>query len=431
MDFRSSEYVERYEYVPINLTSPLVTSLGNNQEQRRTGLEFQINDLSTPIDWYNSYIEITFIVNQLANGNNYTDTSPNAIAPCCGVQSFVKNLSVKANGRQIYSGTRLAIGLFVKNLLIFSKEYAETIARSAFWYLDETDNTDPATNSGFKFRNKNILHGETVNASLPLNCFSFFDSLSDKLLPAMQISLLFDLESDSNILWRAGSINAAAAAEENDARAAAVPLGRMIITNFTLWMKTILFNGLGLEKVTKEFFKPYTWSYQTERVERSPQMVQSSGTWPIMTQVFKPKHVFIWFSNTNRENDQEKNPFIFDKFNLRSFHLEFSSGNPYPQCQYQISQRARIYRDVLEFASRNNYLDTSSQLTPQLWEHQYPLYYFDLTYHRSMLDSSAQTLTFVWNLANAPQRETYYIYALILQEQKATLDGKMNDLVLM
>lgn len=434
MDFRSSEYVERNEYVPIYLTSPLVTTLGNDQQQRRTGLEFQINDLSTPIDWYNSYVEITFIVNKLANGNNYTDTSPNAIAPCCGVQSFVKNLSVKANGRQVYAGTRLAIGLFVKNLLAFSKEYGETTARSAFWYLDEKDEANPTINSGFKFRNRNILNGQAVNAALPLNYFSFFDSLSDKLLPTMQMSLIFDLELDSNILWRAGAIQGRPAIEGNQAvpGVAAVADGRVIITNFTLWVKTILFNGLGLEKATKEFFKPYTWTYSTERVERSPQMVQSSGTWLIMTQVFKPKHVFIWFSNTNRENNQEKNPLIFDSFDLLSFHLEFSSGNSYPQCQYQASQKARIYRDVIEFTSRNNYVDTSSQLSPWLWEHRYPLYYFDLTYHRSMLDGSAQTLTFVWNLGKSLEADTsYYIYALVLQEQKATLDGKMNDLVLM
>ncbi len=81
MNFRSPEYVERYEYVPIYLTSPLVKNIEINQQQRRTGLEFQIIDLSTPIDWYNSYVEITFTVNQLANGNNYTNTPPNAIAP--------------------------------------------------------------------------------------------------------------------------------------------------------------------------------------------------------------------------------------------------------------------------------------------------------------------------------------------------------------
>jgi hypothetical protein len=395
MDFRSSEYVERYEYVPIYLTTPLATNLGNNQQQRRTGLEFQVNDLSTPIDWYNSYVEISFIVNQLVNGNNYTRSPPNAISPCCGTQSFIKNLSVKANGRQVYSGTRLAIGLFIKNLLLFSKEYANSTARNAFWYIDEKEDTDPTTNQGFKFRNKAIIEGQTVNAKLPLNYFSFFDSLSGKLLPAMKISLIFDMESDSNILWRAGKIAEKKDAEGKVVAAAidAVPDGRLIITNFTLWLKTVLFNGLGQEKVIKEFFKPCSWLYLSERIERSQQMTQSSGTWTILSQVFKPKHVFIWFSDTIRDNNQERDSMIFDSFNLHTFYLEFSSGNTYPQCHYQISQKSRIYTDVVEYASRNNYFDTSTQLTPWLWEYRYPLYYFDLTYHRSMLDTSAQSIT--------------------------------------
>jgi hypothetical protein len=146
--------------------------------------------------------------------------------------------------------------------------------------------------------------------------------------------------------------------------------------------------------------------------------------------VFKPKHVFIWFSNTNRDNNQEKNPLMFDSFNLHTFYLEFSSGNTYPQCHYQTSQKSRIFSDVMEYALRNNYLDTSTQLTPWLWENRYPLYYFDLTYHRSMLDTSAQSLTFVYNLASAPGT-SYYINALVLEEQQAKLDGKTNDLTLM
>lgn len=135
MSFRSPEYIERFEHTPIELTTPLETTLRSNQLQRRTGLEFQVNDLSRPIDWYDSYVKIGFVVNQLANGQNYVD-SPNAIAPCCGVQSFVKNLSVKANGTQVYNGTMLAVGLFVKNLLTFSKAYAESRAKNTFVYLD-------------------------------------------------------------------------------------------------------------------------------------------------------------------------------------------------------------------------------------------------------------------------------------------------------
>ena len=44
-----------------------------------------------------------------------------------------------------------------------------------------------------------------------------------------------------------------------------------------------------------------------------------------------------------------------------------------------------------------------------------------------MLDSSAQTLKFVWDLSSNPGT-TYYVNALILQEQKAMYDAKTNKL---
>lgn len=429
MSFRSPEYIERFEHTPIELTTPLETTLRSNQLQRRTGLEFQVNDLSRPIDWYDSYVKIGFVVNQLANGQNYVD-SPNAIAPCCGVQSFVKNLSVKANGTQVYNGTMLAVGLFVKNLLTFSKAYAESTAKNTFWYLDEKDEPNIASNQAFKFRNIAILNGQTVHAQLPLNYFSFFDSLNDKIIPPMQMNLIFDLESDNNIIWRAGTIRKRPAADglPEQPEVAAVPSGRVIITNFTLWIKRINFNGVGLEKTSKEFFKTYTWSYQTEIVQRSHLQTQRRGEWQIMS-AFKPRHVFIWFSNANRDDNQEKNSLMFDLLNLVSCQLFVGNGDIYPECRYEMANKDRIFRNAIEYVAGSNYFDTSTQLTPWLWEHRYLLYYFDLSYHRSMLDSSAQTLKFVWDLSNNPSEgTTYYINALILQEQKAMYDAKTNKL---
>jgi hypothetical protein len=316
----------------------------------------------------------------------------------------------------------LAVGLFIKNLVTFSKGYGESIARNMFWYLDDKDEANVTTNEGFKFRNLSIRDGLIVHSQLPLNYFSFFDSLNNKILPPMQMNLIFDLESDNNILWRAGPKSA-------PSEAAAVPTGRVIITNFTLWIKTISFNGIGLEKTSKEFFKTYAWSYQSEVVQRSHLHTQHRGEWQIMS-AYKPRHVFIWLSNANRDDNQEKNPLILDLMNLSSCQLFVGNGDSYPECRYELANKDRIYRQVIEYANGTNHLDSSTQLTLWLWEHRYPLYYFDLTYHRSMLDASAQTLKFVWDLSTHPPAGTnYYINALILQEKKASYDAKSSKLL--
>ena len=42
-----------------------------------------------------------------------------------------------------------------------------------------------------------------VNFELPLNRYSLFESLEDKLLPQTRVEILFDLASDNQVIWQA------------------------------------------------------------------------------------------------------------------------------------------------------------------------------------------------------------------------------------
>jgi len=411
-DFRSPKFLEKYEFRPYELETPLQRNLGNNETQERRELRFLI-DYPIPIDWYHSWIEVTFIVNQHATGVNYAaDTN---IAPCCGVQSFVNKLQVLANGITVYEANRIGVGLFIKGLLLFSKEYAESTAKASFWALDTVDAADRDRNAGFKWRSKKIENGGTVNAMLPLHCFSFFNSLHDKVLPATKIELRFTLEGDDDILWHAGAVAAAG----GQPAIAAVPRGRLIITKFKLWAKTMVFSG-----VDKNLFKPLKWTYLTETVEESPQFQQTSGSWVITPQAFKPRHVYICFMRANRKSSQEHNPFIFDSCNLRSCQIEFGNRR-YPDTQYVNSEIARIYSDIL--GTQSSAFNRSSQLTPDLLESCYPLYYFDLRYREEVIDSTSQKLIFSYTLAAAGQ--PYNIIAFTLSEAHAEIAREGRDLI--
>ena len=161
----------------------------------------------------------------------------------------------------------------------------------------------------------------------------------------MQINLVFDLESDKNILWRSKDMHA----ETSDAKTSTLvtPEGRIIIKDFTLWLKRINFNGIGLQKATKEFFKTYTWIYQTEIVQRSHLQTQHRGQWQIMS-TFKPRHVFIWLSNANRDDNQEENRLIFDLLGFVSCQIFVGNGDSYPECRFEMANKDRIYRQVVE-----------------------------------------------------------------------------------
>ena len=45
----------------------------------------------------------------------------------------------------------------------------------------------------------------TVNCEIPLNRYSFFETLNDKLLPSSKIELNIKIESDNNLIWRQGN----------------------------------------------------------------------------------------------------------------------------------------------------------------------------------------------------------------------------------
>ena len=47
-----------------------------------------------------------------------------------------------------------------------------------------------------------------VNCEIPLNRYSFFEELKDKLLPNMKIYLKIEFDNDKNLIWRGDRANA-------------------------------------------------------------------------------------------------------------------------------------------------------------------------------------------------------------------------------
>ena len=58
MSFRTSENLQRYEYVRFHLDN-VIEQPANNQSQKKTGYRFTINDRSSMFDFFNAYFEVT------------------------------------------------------------------------------------------------------------------------------------------------------------------------------------------------------------------------------------------------------------------------------------------------------------------------------------------------------------------------------------
>ena len=112
--FRTQQYLEKSEYIQINLDTP-ITLPGNNQAQTKSGYKFTLIDRDNFYDWYNAYFRVDFKFEAKANGANIgADTQS---APINGSFSLIKNLTLKSAGKKLYEANNIHKGIFIKNLL--------------------------------------------------------------------------------------------------------------------------------------------------------------------------------------------------------------------------------------------------------------------------------------------------------------------------
>ena len=105
--------------------------------------------------------------------------------------------------------------------------------------------------------------------------------------------------------------------------------------------------------------KPAQWSYFKEVLYPSPSQRDANDSWLISAGVKKPKHVFIFFQQTRKQNSLTQNPYIFDTFNLDGDDsAKLSSccqqyGTDYlPELEYDSHFKLRIFNELINYRYR-------------------------------------------------------------------------------
>ena len=393
------------EDLVFNLEQPLIIP-SNNNYQNRGNFKFVVDVKS--LDWYNARLSMYFKLTKI-NGDNVNINDKNGIVN--GASSFIKKISFSINGREVYQCNYANHVVNIKNLLEFDTSYSETIATNEFYYLDTTkypnrnkystrrvqhaindaanawmprlfiEKENTTYNEGFKKRKKQLGNSRNVNCEIPLNRYSFFEALKDKMLPDSRFELNMEFESD-NLIWRRG----------ND-------VCRVIITKLQLYIP----QSTLITKMTPK-------SYLNEYVTNSTDLRQREGNFRIINEVTKPRHVFIFIVNSVNFNSQTANPFLYQTFNVannRKLTRCYLKANEkvYPNIHYKPStEPSRVYRDVMPYGdgtllNRNNF------------ESLFPFIYFKLP----NLEDKVK-LSFHYELSGEPNAD-YTIFAIVLHEK--------------
>ena len=468
---RNPKHLERYEDVVFDLEQPLNIAPANNTVQVRNNLKFIADNSgeATPFDWYNARIAMDFKVEQhdgtdFAIGANVNDDSltANRLAQIIayqndqmgivnGANSFISRLSVLANGKELYQCNYANHSVNIKNLLEYNKSYADSVASNEFYFLDTStsanknrftrrnvthrqdganpggdqaglmlDNTPASFNEGFAKRKALLGTSSTVNCEIPLNRYSFFEKLEDKLLPNTKIEINFEIEKDDNLIWRTGGNRC-----------------RVVITRLQLFVPRLIYNKDGHEIYMSNYLKPDTWTYLNEVVESNLATNQAVGNFRITNGISKPRHVFVFFINTPNIESQTANPFLYNTFSistdpqtLNRCYLEVGNGNEYPDIHYKPSEDpSRVFRDVMKYVYANNDFQGGTLLNRQNFENIFPFVYFDLTKQKIDIKDGVTKLAFHYELSGATAAN-YNIYALVLHDREAVIEQKSGKLLL-
>ena len=149
--------------------------------------------------------------------------------------------------------------------------------------LAESDNAN--YNKGFAARKLLLGVSAEVNCEIPLNRYSFFEELQDKLLPNVKIELQIEMENDKNLIWRG----------DGQADAAGTSY-RLIVTRLQLFVPRLIFNSEGQKLYLEYYLKPHKWTYLTETTYNQDMRTQCTGNFRLTNGILKPRHYLYFLS---------------------------------------------------------------------------------------------------------------------------------------
>ena len=253
-NYRNSKLIERYEDVVFELETSLNVNVANGARQKKDNHRFVVDNSgeTTPFDWYHARLNLDITLEKTADGANVAADDHNGIVN--SASALINKLNVKMNGVDVYDCSDANQATNIKNLIEYSQGYSKSQGTNELFYLDTNRHAEERSaqanyNSGFAARKLQLNAGATANAEIPLNRYSFFESLHSELLPNSRIEIKIDLESDNNVVWQAA----------DDCR--------VVLTKFQLIVPRIVFNADRKSLYASKYLETRKWTYLRDSID--------------------------------------------------------------------------------------------------------------------------------------------------------------------
>ena len=281
--------------------------------------------------------------------------------------------------------------------------------------IDDNNVANKVDNTGFKKRFQYIIEKVDPNGSfsfkIPLKHFLGFCEDYKKILYGMQQRLTLTRTGNDNAIFRAAATDA----------------GIVDIKRIRWFMPHVIPSDayrLQIDKIIE----------RKEKIPVGYRMLQCDSiqvpaasrnfTWRLGVKSSPdiPRFIIVGFQ-TDKNNNQERNPAIFDNLSVRNIYVTLNAKR-YPDTDYDIdfekNHYSRIYGDAASFRKKFYNMDelvSNSGIDPISYKYLFPLYVFDVTKQSEKLKTSVSDIHIKAFFNGAGVANNTMVYAVIISDR--------------
>ena len=309
-------------------------------------------------------------------------------------------------------------------LLKYPDDFTKSQGLNQVWAPDTGEGTPIDGNEGFRKRREyiiNMVDGDDnkgkFNFKIPLKHFLGFCEDYKKILYGMQQRLTLTRTGYNNAILRG----------QNAANNAALADGSIKINKISWFMPHVIPSDayrLQLDKIIEKKEKiPVGYRMlQCDNLPVPPGVGTFTWRLGVKSSPDIPRFIIVGFQ-TEKNNDQTKNPAIFDDCGVRNIYVTLNAKR-YPDTDYEndftVNKFSRIYGDAALFRKKFYNMDeliSNSTINPINYKKLYPLFVFDVTKQSEKLKTSVSDIHIKASFnGDNPQADTM-AYAVIISDR--------------
>ena len=309
----------------------------------------------------------------------------------------------------------------ILGMLKYPDDFNKSQGLNQLWAPDTpiADNTiaNKADNEGFKKRFKYIISSLNVadkgkfSFKIPLKHFLGFCEDYKKVLYGMQQRLTLTRTRDDNAIFRTNAVDE----------------GKVQINKISWFMPHVIPSDayrLQLDKIIERKEK-IPVGYRMLQCDNIPVPAQvGTFTWRLGVKSSPdiPRFIIVGFQ-TNKNNNQETNPAIFDHCQVRNIYVTLNAKR-YPDIDYEndftINKFSRIYGDAATFRKKFYNMDeliSNPGIDPESYKNIFPLFVFDVTKQSEKLKTSVSDIHIKASFNGVNPPDNTIAYAVIISDR--------------